>query len=60
MSGPDSLISRRYRLVTFALVGAIGIVLSTAAAPAETPTPAPAGSNADDTSIRPFHIHMSR
>ena len=60
MSGPDSLIGRRHRLVTFALVGAIGIVLSTAAAPAETRyllrQPA---ANADDTSIRPFHIHMS-
>jgi pimeloyl-ACP methyl ester carboxylesterase len=78
MSGLDSLIGRRHRPATFALVGAIGSFLFTAAAHAEATSPAlggvetvvqaPASSNpgaaaaaptADDTSIRPFQIHVS-
>jgi pimeloyl-ACP methyl ester carboxylesterase len=77
MSGLDLLIGRRHRLATFALVGAIGSFLFTAAAHAEATSPAvggvetvvqaPASSNpdaaaaaptADDTSIRPFQIHV--
>ncbi len=78
MSGLDSLIGRRHRLATSALVGAIGVLPFTAAAHAETTSPAlggvetvvqaPASSNpgapaaaptADDTSTRPFQIHVS-
>jgi pimeloyl-ACP methyl ester carboxylesterase len=62
MSGPDLPTGKRHRVTTFALVGAIAIILS-AAARAETTSPAPKGSatvvTAYDTSIRPFRIHAS-
>jgi pimeloyl-ACP methyl ester carboxylesterase len=62
MSGLDMPTGRRHCVTTFALIGAIAIILS-AAARAETTSAAPKGSEtrvtADDTSIRPFQIHAS-
>jgi pimeloyl-ACP methyl ester carboxylesterase len=69
MSGLDSTIGRRHRHATAALAGAVAMVLSTAAARAETMSPAPTGigtvaqaavsSNPGGTSIRPFRIQVS-
>ena len=61
MSGLDSLIGRRRRFVTAALVGALGIFLSAAAARAESSVIATAAtaSAAEDPSIRPFQFHAS-
>jgi pimeloyl-ACP methyl ester carboxylesterase len=62
MSGLHLPTGRRYCLTTFALSGALAIILS-AAALAEKASPAPTGSEtvvtADDKSIRPFRIHAS-
>jgi pimeloyl-ACP methyl ester carboxylesterase len=63
-------IGKRRRLATAALVGAIGVFLSTATVQAATTSPAPSGATAvaqatvaqatvEDTSIRPFHVHVS-
>ncbi len=68
MSGHNTSVGRRHRHETVALVGAITILLSTAAVRAETTSPTPSGvetvaqvsvsSNPGDTVIRPFQVHV--